>query len=143
MAPVREVYYYDVSKSKADKATPVAPVSSCLDSILYNICNVTNFIEILQDKNGKQVGISLQNGTVNIFKNKEISVRNDVLIFDGNNSEDYIMYSYVSETEDTFLKKNIVVRAKSTEVGGKYRGKDVKIIIKTDETTVRKVILEY
>lgn len=82
---------------------------------------------------------------VNTFKNKEISTYNVSIIFDDSKNAvtSYVLFPCVVETEGTFIKKNTTIHAKSTAVGGKYAGKDVKVTIKSDGTDVRKVILEY
>jgi hypothetical protein len=144
MCKVREVYYYDVSKGNYKK-TPVAPIDASLDKILSTTCNITNHVFILKDKNGKQVGSYVSDGKTTTFSNYEIGKKEVALIFNNNNNVvlSYVLYPFVAETINSNIKENTTVHAKSIAVGGKYSGKEVTVTVKTDQTTVRKIILEY
>ena len=145
MAPVREVYFFTYVDTY-ECILPLAAPAYRLGSVLTNTADVRQGVCILKDKKDNVVGkyIVCKNVT-NSDSSYEIQngvVYNTTFLF---NDDSYVMnFQYITFSNGYPIyqpNKKYVNKAIST--GGKYSGKDVTITVKTDDTPVRKVIIEY
>lgn len=141
MCKVREVYFYTSAvNATLDNKIPLAPPSSSIGTTLTNTAETRNVINILYDSKKNNVGKVIINKNNNTFeKNTGGFVSNATYLFDDGS---YVMLlKWVNNSAALPSNQKYVNKAVST--GGKYAGKDVTVILKTDNTLTRKLILEY
>ena len=90
---------------------------------------------------GKSIGKVISNTNVNYFGNNNNGyLDNATYLF---NDGSYVMVLRFVETSSNIAPSNTKYVSKSISTGGKYAGKEVNVIVKTDETSTRKLIFEY
>jgi hypothetical protein len=137
MAPVREVYNYTNPIGDSARIS-LAPPSSNIGTTLTNTAEIQNNVNSLYDNKKNLVGKYIANRVVNTFEDKTTGyVNNRVYAFDDGS---YVM---TLEWSSGYKKPNTKYVYKAVSTGGKYAGKDVTVILKTDSDKGRKVIFEY
>jgi len=148
MCKVREVYKYTAN---IDKYSEVSLAANNNSSVNTDRTAVTNNVFTLYDKSStKDVGKVLYNAFKSVFFNKvntnntpEIIFNVNFCLFFDDDLASYITYNIVYNSKNGYIDKNKTFVAKATGTGGKYLGKDVTVILKTDNSRGRKVIFEY
>ena len=141
MCKVREVYNYTSAGGILNNKIPLAAPSSSIGTTLTNTAEVSNAVLPLYDNKKNPVGKFIINKTVNYFENKEEGyLSNSVYLFDDGS---YVMVLKWVKSNNANVLANTKYVNKSISTGGKYAGKEVTVILKTDSDKGRKVILEY
>jgi len=141
MSPVREVYTYTLNDLY--QYNQLSPSSNNLGSNTDNIDGVENANYILYNNKKLPTGKIVLNEFVTKFQDKTSVYSSNALLSFEDKSDSYIIFLLSYKTSDRFLKKNKTFVSKAVGTGGKYLGKEITVTVKTDETTTRKVILEY
>jgi len=139
MVKVREVYTNNASV-ETRRVTSLAPTFSSIGTTFTDIAEIRNNSYPLYDKKENIVGKLTTNTNVNYDANNIGGVRNATYLF---NDGSYVMTLNWFNGKTNIISPNAKYVNKAISTGGRYAGKDVTVTIKTDETPIRKIILEY